>query len=198
MASPNLFYDLELTLLTCSSSNYVHTDGAGLFCGVLRSFLARGAACPKVLAATHFHDVFQRDLLDPALPIAFLHMQILLPSSDGEEASALEVHNSDEEKDGEDGDEQTRSRVRKGETITYLYRFGNSCPTLNNSDEERRVASGLSLESHAAQCAQMFGLPARIVQRARYVRYAFIFFKLFASPLTHDTHLAVTFFRLTT
>lgn len=33
----------------------------------------------------------------------------------------------------------------------------------------RRVAEGLSLDSHAAQCAKMFGLPRPIVERAQYV-----------------------------
>jgi len=43
--------------------------------------------------------------------------------------------------------------VTKGESITYLY----------------RVVNGLALESHAARCAKLFGLPAHIAQRAQYV-----------------------------
>ncbi|PAV17141.1 dna mismatch repair msh5 [Pyrrhoderma noxium] len=127
----------------------VPLDGSGLFCGVLRSFLARGYDCPKILSATHFHDVFQADLLDPSLPISFLHMQILLP--------CLPDQDTEEEnftRDTEDDSEITQIRFfAKGETITYLY----------------RVAPGLSLESHAALCAQMFGLPPSIVRRAQYV-----------------------------
>lgn len=34
----------------------------------------------------------------------------------------------------------------------------------------RRVAEGLSLDSHAAKCAEMFGIPLRLVRRAQYVR----------------------------
>jgi DNA mismatch repair protein MSH5 len=34
-----------------------------------------------------------------------------------------------------------------------------------------RAVSGLSLESHAARCAQLFGVPAHVVQRAQYVTY---------------------------
>jgi len=30
---------------------------------------------------------------------------------------------------------------------------------------------GLSLESHAARCAQLFGIPAHVAQRAQYVTY---------------------------
>lgn len=42
------------------------------------------------------------------------------------------------------------------------------------------MAEGLSLESHAAKCAEIFGIPSRIVQRAQYVRYVSV---LFASTL---------------
>jgi DNA mismatch repair protein MSH5 len=34
-----------------------------------------------------------------------------------------------------------------------------------------RAVRGLSLESHAARCAQLFGVPAHVVQRAQYVTY---------------------------
>lgn len=34
----------------------------------------------------------------------------------------------------------------------------------------RRVANGLSLESHAAMCAEIFGIPRRVARRAQYVR----------------------------
>lgn len=36
---------------------------------------------------------------------------------------------------------------------------------------EIRAVNGLSLESHAARCAQLFGVPAHVVQRAQYVTY---------------------------
>ncbi|KAH8114747.1 muts domain V-domain-containing protein [Phellopilus nigrolimitatus] len=144
----------SLILLDEFGKGTISSDGAGLFCGVLRSLLARGAACPKVLSATHFHDVFRADLLDPALPISFLHMQILLPDTSEEEGNK-EADTAHEEADLENGDDGTRAhlRLKRGETITYLY----------------RVAPGLSLESHAARCAQLFGLPPAIVRRAEYV-----------------------------
>ncbi|KAG5352097.1 hypothetical protein C0989_003896 [Termitomyces sp. Mn162] len=46
-------------------------------------------------------------------------------------------------------------RAGAGEKITYLY----------------RVAEGLSLDSHAAKCAEMFGIPSRLVRRAQYVSH---------------------------
>jgi len=45
------------------------------------------------------------------------------------------------------------STSTKGESITYLY----------------RAVDGLSLESYAARCAELFGVPAHVVQRAQYV-----------------------------
>jgi DNA mismatch repair protein MSH5 len=60
------------------------SDGAGLFCGVLMHLLARGTDCPKVIAATHFHDAFQNGLLKShSAPIAFRHMRIMFTSSAG-------------------------------------------------------------------------------------------------------------------
>jgi DNA mismatch repair protein MSH5 len=51
--------------------------------------------------------------------------------------------------------QQNSIKTGSGDKITYLY----------------RVMEGLSLESHAGKCAILCGLPARIVQRAGYVRY---------------------------
>ncbi|KAJ7175937.1 muts domain V-domain-containing protein [Mycena filopes] len=125
---------------TLSTGSY----GAGLFCGVLKHLLNRGPNCPKVLAATHFHDVFREDLLDPdSVPITFLHMQVMFTSSTGQLLDSASTTGHDAQ------------GVRKGEKITYLY----------------RVAEGLSLDSHAAKCAEIFGVPSRIVQRAQHVSH---------------------------
>ncbi|KIY71247.1 hypothetical protein CYLTODRAFT_346399 [Cylindrobasidium torrendii FP15055 ss-10] len=126
------------------STGYTYTDGAGLLCGVLKHLLDRGVDCPKVLAATHFHDVFREELLDPdTTPITFLHMQVMFTAMDG---AILESDFSDA------GSGSTRA-VNPNEKITYLY----------------RVAEGLSLMSHAAKCAEIFGVPTATVQRAQYV-----------------------------
>jgi DNA mismatch repair protein MSH5 len=90
------------------------TDGAGLFCGVLRHLLHRGSACPKVLVATHFHDVFRHDILDPeSVPITFLHMQVMFTSEGGEVISDPVMGREDE---------GYHRKVGPGEKITYLYR----------------------------------------------------------------------------
>jgi DNA mismatch repair protein MSH5 len=92
---------------SATAPTYAATDGAGLFCGVLKHILNRGPQCPKVLAATHFHNVFRPDLLDPAsLPITFLHMDILFVTG-GDESF---------------GENSSITNMGSGEKITYLYR----------------------------------------------------------------------------
>ncbi|EJD50894.1 hypothetical protein AURDEDRAFT_135210 [Auricularia subglabra TFB-10046 SS5] len=113
----------SLVLLDEFGKGTLDTDGAGLLVGVLRHLLARGADCPKVLATTHFRDVFRADIVPRTLPLALAHMRIMLVQQQGDES------------------------------IVYLY----------------QVASGLSLESHAAKCAAVCGLPKAVVQRAQYV-----------------------------
>ncbi|KAH9941054.1 muts domain V-domain-containing protein [Amylocystis lapponica] len=143
----------SLILLDEFGKGTLSSDGAGLFCGVINHLARRGAACPKVIAATHFHDVFSTGLLPPGqLRLTMLHMQVLLTNSHGEvlgaSADADQTDASTHEDEGE-----TIPLVGPAEQITYLY----------------RIAKGLSLDSHAAICAEVFGIPRAVAQRARYV-----------------------------
>ncbi|TFY80472.1 hypothetical protein EWM64_g3536 [Hericium alpestre] len=134
----------------------LYADRAGLFCGVLKSLLSHGPDCPKVLATTHFHDVFKREMLDPqTLPISFVHMEVMFTTRNGEIIAHRDRSmTAGTDDDGEYSAEWGLSRqVARREKITYLY----------------RVAQGLSLHSHAVQCAKLFGIPPGIVQRAQYV-----------------------------
>lgn len=86
--------------------------------------------------------------------MSFRHMQVMFTSSTGE---VLEPNNfrvnacvGGTSIGGEDG-----NIIGPGEKITYLY----------------RVAEGLSLDSHAAKCAEICGVPTRLVERARYVSH---------------------------
>jgi len=144
----------SLILLDEFGKGTIPADGAGLFCGVIKHLLNRGSQCPKVLAATHFHEVFQKDMLNPhKFPIMFFHMQVLFTSSNGNNLNPGDVSIS-EDLDSIDHERLEPTFIAApGEKITYLY----------------RVSPGLSLNSHAAQCATMFGLPSRIAQRAQYV-----------------------------
>ncbi|KAI0352675.1 hypothetical protein OH77DRAFT_1513212 [Trametes cingulata] len=123
-------------------------DGAGLFCGVLKYLLTCGDACPKVIATTHFHEVFHNDLLNPyKLPVTFLHMQLLLASG-SETAGSISGDIS-----LEDDEPETSIKVSASDKITYIY----------------KVADGYSLHSHAITCAELFGVPKRVTSRARHV-----------------------------
>ncbi|TFK40842.1 DNA mismatch repair protein MutS [Crucibulum laeve] len=136
---------VSLALRNCTSRSLILLDEFGK--GTL-STGSRGPQCPKVLVATHFHDVFNPDLLDPeATPIAFRHMQVMFTAGNG---IVLEI----EDTLSATGSVSTR-RVGPGEKITYLY----------------RIAEGLFLDSHAAKCAEIFGIPLRIAERARYVSH---------------------------
>ncbi|TFY68394.1 hypothetical protein EVG20_g3567 [Dentipellis fragilis] len=138
--------------------NACAADGAGLFCGVLKSLLNRGTNCPKVLATTHFHDVFRPNMLSPrTLPITFVHMEVMFTMEDGEvimgDDNGDDNGDNDSTSTTERGTRPPRRQVLRGEKITYLY----------------RVALGLSTHSHAARCAELYGIPAEIIERAQYV-----------------------------
>ncbi|KAL9597285.1 MAG: hypothetical protein Q9219_005266 [cf. Caloplaca sp. 3 TL-2023] len=61
-------------------------DGAGLACGVFEHLLNLGEERPKVLGATHFHEIFENGFLLPRPYLAFGHMQVRID----EEAEAIE------------------------------------------------------------------------------------------------------------
>jgi DNA mismatch repair protein MSH5 len=52
------------------------SDGAGLACGVFEYFLSLGLERPKVLGATHFHEIFESGQFDGRPQIAFGHMEV--------------------------------------------------------------------------------------------------------------------------
>ncbi|KAB8291251.1 hypothetical protein EYC80_009938 [Monilinia laxa] len=91
------------------------TDGAGLACGVFEYFLGLGSRRPKVLGATHFHEIFENGFLSPRPELAFGHM---------------EVH-------------VNKQVERAGDQVTYLYNFvlgrstssfGTTCAAMNGID----------------------------------------------------------------
>jgi len=84
------------------------TDGAGLFAGVLKYLLARGTECPKVIATTHFHELFTTGALEPQeLPITFIHMEIMFVTHSGEVI------------------DDSSSTITKSDSITFLYRLAS-------------------------------------------------------------------------
>ncbi|KAL1306915.1 hypothetical protein AAFC00_005558 [Neodothiora populina] len=63
-------------------------DGAGLAAGVYRHLLNRGSESPKVLAATHFHEIFEGGFLRAGPSLAFGHLEVHIdahaPHTDGQ------------------------------------------------------------------------------------------------------------------
>ncbi|KAI0154499.1 muts domain V-domain-containing protein [Hypoxylon sp. FL1284] len=51
-------------------------DGAGLVTAVLDHFASLGTERPKVLAATHFHEIFESEFLTESSELAFGHMDV--------------------------------------------------------------------------------------------------------------------------
>lgn len=64
-------------------------------------------------------------------------------------------------------DQQKRSHIYIGLYFFLISDGGGLVNLLHISLS--RVAEGLSLESQAAKCAEIFGIPSRIVKRAQYV-----------------------------
>jgi DNA mismatch repair protein MSH5 len=91
------------------------SDGAGLCCGVFQYLLDLGVHRPKVLAATHFHEIFENGFLLHRPELSFGHMEVCVDTN----AEAVE------------------------DQITYLYNFvlgrstssfGTCCALMNGID----------------------------------------------------------------
>ncbi|KAF9433070.1 MutS protein msh5 [Entomortierella beljakovae] len=68
--------DRSLVILDEFGKGTISTDGAGLFCGVIEHLAARTLNKPRVLATTHFHELFENQLLDLTLPISLNTMEV--------------------------------------------------------------------------------------------------------------------------
>lgn len=68
-------WSVQLIIRGISSLN-VTLDGAGLACGVFEHLLSLGDERPKVLGATHFHEIFENGFLPPRPALAFGHMEV--------------------------------------------------------------------------------------------------------------------------
>ena len=114
-------------------------DGAGLMAGVLQHIVELGTETPKVLAATHFHEIFGLGLFDEATEpgLRHAHMQVRVDRNH----ALTEVKGKNKQK---------RGFAQPAEEVTYLY----------------QLQPGRSTLSYGTQCARMNAIPAPIVKRA--------------------------------
>lgn len=84
-------------------------DGAGLAAGVLQHLLELGSNCPKVLAATHFHEIFELGLFEDEAGLAMLHMEVRVDKRSVSD----------------------RSSGEPAEEVTYLYQLQEGRSTLS-------------------------------------------------------------------
>jgi DNA mismatch repair protein MSH5 len=91
-------------------------DGAGLLCGLFR-YLLEDENRPMVLAATHFHEIFEAGYLDQHPNLAFGHMEVKMD----------------------------KRAVKIEDQVTYLYNlvpgrsassFGTVCAAMNGIDKD--------------------------------------------------------------
>ncbi|KAI0125765.1 muts domain V-domain-containing protein [Xylariales sp. AK1849] len=117
-------------------------DGAGMVTALLGHFTALGSERPKLLAATHFHEIFEANFLTETAELAFAHMDVHVDF----DAPATE------------------------DQVTYLFKlspgrsvssFGSRCAAMNGIDEavvERAEAIMLLLvrnEDLEAACSKL-------------------------------------------
>lgn len=136
-------------------------DGAGLVTALLDHFLSLGAEAPKVLAATHFHEIFEYDFLRESPRLAFAHLDVRV------------------DLEAEDRDDQ----------VTYLFRlapgrssssFGSRCAAMNGVESsvvERADAISLLLargEDLRAACARLTEGEMERLEEAEFVARDFL------------------------
>ncbi|ORY66344.1 muts domain V-domain-containing protein [Pseudomassariella vexata] len=136
-------------------------DGAGLVTALLEHFTSQGPNRPKLLAATHFHEIFESDLLPPSAELAFAHMEVRI------DAEAAETEDQ----------------------VTYLYNltpgrsvssFGSRCAAMNGIDAaivERAEEITLMLvrnEDLEAACTALSDAETVKLEQAEQVARAFL------------------------
>lgn len=147
-------------------------DGAGLVAALLDHFLSLGSETPKVLAATHFHEIFEHNFLRESPRLVFAHMDVRVD---------LEAKNSEDQ-------------------VTYLFcvvpgrsssSFGSRCAAMNGVElavVERADAIALLLargEDLRAACTRLSESETEKLEEAESVAREFLEMDML-SPLARN------------
>ncbi|KAF2667799.1 hypothetical protein BT63DRAFT_433576 [Microthyrium microscopicum] len=108
-------FGIDLAQMSLALGQATPRNGAGLLCGALEHLLRLDEDCPKVVVATHFHEIFEHGFLPPQPRLQFGHMEVKV------DLTTAEVNDQ----------------------LTYLYNFrtgrsvstfGATCAALNGID----------------------------------------------------------------
>lgn len=166
------------------------TDGAGLFVGLVKLLVTKGERLPKTLLASHFHEIFINNFLPRGLPVGLAHMELIVDKE-------VQVGSSTGQRRSNGNGGSPASSDEKVVSVTPLFRWVETgriesmalerwgCLELIFFDRSpdallsiRRLAPGLCLKSFAYQCAESYGIPDGVVERAMEVSHALSTFNI--------------------